>query len=225
MKNRNEWVRQPMVDKAASQFIAEGKSFGDITAYQVAKRLGCSPNSEIHKKFYDWQQRRQEEAGPLAIDVPSSAEAEFGAALSRLTVEANAVFVRSVRLVGGEMERAKALVLADAERRCKAAEAQKDEMLKCWSDTEAELSNALIKIEELENAAAEAQRREDHLTGRLQQRNFDWAAALGHTLRDVEPAGPADKPPEVLPPEPDTAVTASRASAGESSGERPVDAD
>jgi hypothetical protein len=85
MKNRNEWVRQPMVDKAANEFVAEGKQLGDITAYQVAKRLGCSPNSEIHKKFYDWQRRRQEEAGPSPVDVPSSAEAEFEAALNRLT--------------------------------------------------------------------------------------------------------------------------------------------
>jgi hypothetical protein len=223
MKNRNEWVRQPMVDKAANEFVAEGKQLGDITAYQVAKRLGCSPNSEIHKKFYDWQRRRQEEAGPSPVDVPSSAEAEFEAALNRLTVEAKVVFSRSVRLIGGEINRTKTLIVADAQHRCEVLEAQKAEMLEYWGKTEAALSTALNKIEEMEKTAAEAQRREDRLIGRLEQRNSEWAKSLGHTLRDAK-RWPANNPPEITPPERQPTVAPSRAATGGSSDARPVDA-
>jgi hypothetical protein len=106
VKDSSKWVRQPMVDKMADEIVAEGKfNLGTITGYQVADKLGCEPNSSVYSKFRDWRRRRQSEAGTATVEIPPEAEAEFRAILDRLTAEASGAFVRTVRLVGSDVDR------------------------------------------------------------------------------------------------------------------------
>ena len=186
MKESNEWIRQPMVDKAADEIVAaRGCTPAEVRPYQVAKHLGCEPNSSIYDKMRDWRHRRQDEAQAATIEVPPAAEAEFRATLDRLMAEAGDHFVRAVRMVGSALDRAAALRIADAERRRTEAEGDAAEVLDLCQKAEAELAAANIKIGVLEKELAVAQRREDNLRGRLEQREADatrLAAAERHDL-------------------------------------------
>lgn len=109
-----------------------------------------------------------------------------------MTGEAKAVFLRTIQQVGGEFERSKTLRVVDAERRRDAAEAETDKLVELWQKTEAELSDAVRKIEQLEQALVEGRISEAKLAGRLEQRNADWANTLRHPHHDAEQTAPAD---------------------------------
>lgn len=181
MKDSNGWVRQPMVDKAADEIVAaRGCTPAEITPYQVAKHLGCEPNGALYAKVRDWRRRRQDEMGLAAIDVPPGAETEFRKMLEQLTADATDHFVRTVRMVGSDLDRTAALRVADAERRRVEAEGETAEVLDLCQKAEADLAAATARIGVLEDALAQAQRREDILRGRLEQREAD-AAKTGTT--------------------------------------------
>lgn len=176
MKDSHEWVRQPMVDKAADEIVAvRGCAPAEVTPYQVARHLGCEPNGSVYAKVRDWRRRRSDEMGTAAIDMPAGAEADFRALLEQLTLQAVDHFVRTVRTVGGNLDRTAAMRVADAERRRVEAESETAEVLDLCQKAEAELSAATVRIGALENALAQAQRREDVLRGRLEQSQADAA--------------------------------------------------
>lgn len=176
MKDSHEWVRQPMVDKAADEIVAaRGCTPAEVTPYQVAKHLSCEPNGSLYAKVRDWRRRRQDEMGLAAIDMPAGAEADFRALLEQLTMQALDHFVRTVRLVGGDLDRTAAMRVADAERRRVEAESETAEVLDLCQKAEAELLATTVRIGALEDALAQAQRREDVLRGRLDQREADAA--------------------------------------------------
>lgn len=176
MKDSHEWVRQPMVDKAADEIVvARGCTPAEVTPYQVAKHLSCEPNGSLYAKVRDWRRRRQDEMGLAAIDMPAGAEADFRAMLEQLTMQAVDHFVRTVRLVGGDLDRTAAMRVADAERRRVEAESETAELLDLCQKAEVGLAAATVKIGTLEDALAQAQRREDVLRGRLDQREADAA--------------------------------------------------
>ena len=178
MKNSDAWVRQPMVDKAADEDIAaRGCTPAEVTPYQVARHLGCEPNGALYAKVRDWRRRRQDEMGLATIDMPAGAEGDFRAMLEQLTTQAVDHFVRTVRMVGGDLDRTAAMRIADAERRRVEAESETAEVLDLCQKAETDLAAATVRIGTLEDALAQAQRREDVLRGRLDQREAD---AAGH---------------------------------------------
>lgn len=165
-----------MVDKAADEVAAaRGCTPAEITPYSVARHLGCEPNSALYAKVRDWRRRRQDEIGLATIDMPAGAEAGFRAMLEQLTTQAVDHFVRTVRMVGGDLDRTAAMRVADAERRRVEAESETAEVLDLCQQAEAGLSAAAVRIDALEDALAQAQRREDVLRGRLEQREADAA--------------------------------------------------
>lgn len=192
MTSSKDWVRQPLVDKVADEFVAEGKfTIDTLTAYQVAVRIGCSANPSVYEKFRDWRaRRRQEQAASVTTEVPPEAEAEFDELLGRVTGEAKAIFRRTIQTVGNGMDRSKTPRVIDAERRRDTAEAETDKILELWKKTEADLSAALLRIEELEKTVAEGLLREERLKGRIEQRTVDWVTTLRHGQRDAEPPEP-----------------------------------
>lgn len=141
----------------------------------MAKHLGCEPNGALYAKVRDWRRRRQEELGLAAIDVPPGAESGFRAILDQLTADATDHFVRTIRLVGSDIDRSAALRVTDAERRRNEAQAETAEVLELCQRAEAALAAAMARIGALEQTLAEAQRREDVLRGRLEQREADAA--------------------------------------------------
>lgn len=191
MKNSSEWVRQPEVDQAADAILAEGKTtLETITAYQVGDRLDRSANPSMYAKFRDWRSRRRAEAEPIAVDVPPEAEANIRAIFMRLTDEGVDACLGAVRVVGGNLDRVAMLRIGDAERRADKAEAETADVVAIGEKIEEALSAATTRIDELEQLIANAQRREDRLTGRLEQREADLAAALkSRACIDTTPAG------------------------------------
>lgn len=165
-----------MVDKAADEIVAaRGCTPAEVTPYQVARHLGCEPNGSVYAKMRDWRRRRQDEMGLAAIDMPAGAETGFRALLEQLTTQAVDHFVRTVRTVGGDLDRTAAMRVADAERRRVEAESETAEVLDLCQQAEAGLAAATVRIGALEDALAQAQRREDVLRGRLDQREADAA--------------------------------------------------
>ncbi|WP_294392976.1 hypothetical protein [uncultured Sphingomonas sp.] len=162
------------VDKAADEVVAaRGCTPAEVTPYQVARHMACEPNGALYAKVRDWRRRWQDATGLAPIDVPAGAEAGFRAMLEQLTAQAIDHFVRTVRMVGGDLDRAAAMRVADAERRRVEAESETAEVLDLCQKAEVELAVATAKIGALEDALAQAQRREDVLHGRLGQREAD----------------------------------------------------
>ncbi|URW74839.1 hypothetical protein M9980_09695 [Sphingomonas donggukensis] len=179
MKNSSEWNRQPNVDQAADAILAGGKvTLDTITAYQVAARLGTAANPSLYAKFRDWRARCRAAAEPVTVDVPPEVEANIRAIFTRLTDDGVGACLGAVRVVGGSLDRVAMLRVGDAERRADRAEAETADVVAVGERIEAELNVATARIAELEQALADAQRREDRLTGRLDQREADLAAAL-----------------------------------------------
>ncbi|MDE1914895.1 MAG: hypothetical protein KGJ57_00080 [Sphingomonadales bacterium] len=187
MKESKEWVRQPMVDKAADEIVAtRGCAVTEVKPYQVAKHLGCEPNISLYAKVRDWRRRRLDEAGTADIEVSPAVEAGFRAILDRQNAEATDHFMQTVRQVGGDLNRAAMLRVANAERRCDEAETETAEVLELCQKAEEELADANVKITALAQALADAQRREDHLRGRLEQCQMD-AEAMGAAKPEEAP--------------------------------------
>jgi hypothetical protein len=178
MKPSSEWVRQPMVDEVADAIVAGGKvTLATITAYQVAAKLDCDANPSLYAKFRDWRARREAETAPATIDVPPEIEAGIRGIFDRLSGEGITACLDAVRTVGSNLDRVAMLRVTVAERRAEIAEAEVTTVLVLGEKAENELRAANIRIGELEQALAEAQRREDRLTGRLEQCEADLAAA------------------------------------------------
>lgn len=180
VKESNEWVRQQQVDKAADEILADRQcDVSEVKAYQVAKRLDCDANGAIHAKVRDWRHRRRAEMETAAIDIPPGFQAQFRGILDRMVMEAGDHFVRAVRSVGGDLDRSATLRVTDAERRRDEAEEETAEIVELCQKTEAKLADAHTRIAALEQALADAQRREDTLRGRLEQRQADAAVSAG----------------------------------------------
>ncbi len=194
----NEWKHQPDVDRAGDEILAEGKvTLDTITAYQVAGRLGRSANPVLYAKFRDWRARRQADAEPVTVDLPPEVEAEIRAIFDRLSTDGVNACLGAVRTVGSNLDRVAMLRVTFAERRADVAEAEVTTVLALGETAENERHAAMIRIGELEQALADAQRREDRLAGRLEQREVDLAAALqnrtrGDTSASTPPADSAD---------------------------------
>lgn len=196
MKPSSMWIRQPMVDEAGDAIVAEGKAtLATITAYQVAARLECDANPSLYAKFRDWRARREAEAAPATIDVPPEIEAGIRGIFDRLSGEGIAACLDAVRTVGSNLDRAAMMRVTVAERRAEVAEAEVTTVLALGEKAEADLRAAEVRIGKLEKAVAEGQRREDRLTGRLEQREADLAAALRHRAQDdTNTAAPSADP-------------------------------
>ncbi len=196
MKTKEDWALQPVVDEACDAIIAEGQTTLDtINAGQVAKRLGCSANPSVYAKFRDWRARRRAEAsaGNATVDVPPEVEAAIRGIFSRLSEDGVSACLSAVRTIGTSVDRAAQLHIAAADRRVEAAEAEVDTVLALGQQAETDLRAALIRIEELEQAVSDAQRREDRLAGRLEQVEASLAEALRYrSLRNPLAEGMGD---------------------------------
>lgn len=187
MKNSDDWATQDKVDEAADAIVAEkGCSISEVRGYRVAKALGCDPGGALYERVRDWRQRRKAEIGATVIEVPPVAEAAFRAFLERMAAEAMAAFIQTVRSVGADIDRAAALRAVDGQRRASQAEDELEEVVTLWRTVEAEVVSARAQIKHLEQALRDAQRREDRLLGRLEQRDadFDITAAKGEAKDD-----------------------------------------
>lgn len=195
MKESNEWVRQPMVDKAGDELMAQrGCDLSQITPYAVAKHLGCEPNGQLYKKVYDWRKRhlRQSCAGP--IEIPPAQAAEFRGAIDRFTADIYDQFTRVVGVIAGELDRTASQRVSDAEKHQSEAEAETAEVLELCADAEAKLAEAQAQIRAMSASLDEAQRREDRLLGRLEQLHASSAARGAITENVDSDRGGGDKP-------------------------------
>lgn len=177
MKNSDEWASQARVDEAADAIVAQtGCSISDVRGYRVAKALNCSAGGELYDRVRDWRGRRHAEAAVTMIEVPAAAETAFREFLERASAETMAMFIQTVRSVGTDLDRAATLRTADGDRRAAEAEKELGEVVKFWRAVETDLAAAQARIAALEQALRDAQRREDRLLGRLEQRGVDAAS-------------------------------------------------
>lgn len=226
MRDSKDWTRQPMVDEKADAMVAAGKhSVTEVTAYQIAKGFGCSANPALHEKVRDWRRRRLDQAAASAITVPPKLEEELGDALDRMTADVKAVFLGISERLRDDVERSLMPRVVDAERRRDAADAETDQVLELCRKMEADFSDAVLKIDVLEQAVLDGRLREERLAGRLEQRNADWATALRQGLRDAPqkvPSGGSDSVSQGADAMP---VTVTESVSNEPSGEAPVNAE
>lgn len=172
MKKSSDWVRQPGLDKMLDQLVEErGCTPAELIPYDAAKALDIEPSGEFYKKVRDWKQRRAAECDTPVMEVPPHVQAEFRKTVDRFADDAMNSFVHAVRLIGGDFNRTTMLRVAAAERRAEDARAEADSLLDQWTAAEAERDAAQIRAAELVHALADAQRREEALIVRLEERD------------------------------------------------------
>ena len=232
MKKSSDWVRQPGLDKKLDHLVEErGCTPAELIPYDAAKALDIEPSGEFYRKVRDWKQRRAAESDAPVMEVPPHVQAEFRETVDRFAAEAMSSFLRAVRGVGGDLDRVATLRITDAERRADEAQAEVNGLLDHWTAAEAQRDAALARIAELEQALADARRREEVATVRLEERD-----AL---LRALRPGTSDNGSAAIMPSVPhadrasvgddynrqvgDVAIDASSASAGQSVAD--VDAD
>ncbi|GGB23255.1 hypothetical protein GCM10011380_11190 [Sphingomonas metalli] len=232
MKKSSDWVRQPGLDKKLDHLVEErGCTPAELVPYDAAKALDIKPSGEFYRKVRDWKQRRAAENDAPVMEVPPHVQAEFRETVDRFAAEAMSSFLRAVRGVGGDLNRVATLRITDAEHRADEAQAEVNGLLDHWTAAEAQRDAALARIAELEQALADARRREEVATVRLEERD-----AL---LRALRPGTSDNGSAAIMPSVPvadrasvgdddnrqvgDVAIDASSASAGQSVAD--VDAD
>lgn len=172
MKKSSDWVRQPALDKMLDQLVEErGCTPAELIPYDAGQALGIQTSGEFYKKVRDWKQRRAAEHDAPVMEVPSHVQAEFRETVDRFAGEAMTSFLRAVRGVRGDLNRVATLRITDADRRADDAQAEVNGLLDHWTAAEAERDAAQARVAELEKALADAQRREDILAVRLEERD------------------------------------------------------
>ena len=199
MKESNEWVRQPKVDMAADEVVAErGCHPGEVKPYWVAKKLGVEQNGALSEKVFDWRRRRIAENATLTIAVPPQAEAAFREHFDQLGRDAVDIFRRTVGTIGSELDRAATLRINDAERRRDQAEIDRDDVLVLCRQAEEQRAGLEAQVADLRKQLDEARRANDRLLGRLEQRDRDAKSqAIQHT---VAPAPSDDRQGDIAEP-------------------------
>lgn len=188
MKDSSEWVRQSMVDKAAKDVIAaRGCTVAELKPYWVAKKLGVDPSGEIYDKVYDFQRRIEAECTASAVEVPVEAEAALRNGLEHFNAEVMAIFMRAVRSAGGAIDHAAGLRIADAEMRASRATSARVDVLALCRKAEADRDAAREQANQLRQELTEAQRREERLLGRIEQREIDATGGRAPDPDAVEP--------------------------------------
>lgn len=177
MTESEEWLRQDMVDTKADEVLAEREcAVEEVKPYWVGKKFGIKPNGAFCLKVYDWRRRRQAEADRPSIDVPPEVISELRESIARFNAELMASFMRTVRMIGGDIDRVAMLRVTDAERRRDQIDSDLVDMGDICQIAEAALADALARIAQLELKLDEARSREDRLVGRLEQREVDAGA-------------------------------------------------
>lgn len=189
MKKSSDWVRQPALDKMLDQLVEErGCTPAELIPYDAGQALGIETSGEFYKKVRDWKQRRAAEHDVPVMEVPPHVQADFRETVDRFAGEAMTSFLRAVRGVGGDLNRVATLRVADAERRAEDAQAEVNGLLDHWTAAEADRDAALARVAELEQAAADARRREEALTVRLDERDALLQALRPETTTNVTAA-------------------------------------
>lgn len=184
MKDSDKWLRTKELDKRLDQLVKErGCTPNELNIYDAAKVLKTEPNGYFYKRVREWQQRRASEADRRFIEVPEFAEAEFRQALDGFAGSAMDCFIRVVRSVGGDLDRAAALRVADAERRLGEALAEAEHLIDRWNETEENLYVFEAHCQRLEQELKESHDRELRLLGRLEQR--DGAEHIADADQDI----------------------------------------
>ncbi|WP_288338540.1 hypothetical protein [uncultured Sphingomonas sp.] len=232
MKKSSDWVRQPGLDKKLDHLVEErGCTPAELIPYDAAKALDIEPSGEFYRKVRDWKQRRAAESDAPVMEVPPHVQAEFRETVDRFAAEAMSSFLRAVRGVGGDLDRVATLRTTDAERRADEAQAEVNGLLDHWTAAEAQRDAALARIAELEQALADARRREEVATVRLEERDAllralrpgtsdNGSAAIMPSVPHADRASVGDDDNRQVG---DVAIDASSASAGQSVAD--VDAD
>lgn len=185
MKKSSDWLRQPSLDKKLDQLVQERDCTpAELIPYDAAKALDIEPSGEFYKKVRDWKQRRASESGAPVMEVPPHAHAAFRETVDRFADEAMGAFVRAVRTVGGDLDRAATLRITDAERRADKAQAEANGLLDHWATAETQRDAALARVADLEQMLGDARHREDVMSVRLEERDALLKALRFETARD-----------------------------------------
>lgn len=170
MAKSSDWQNQETIEQEAERCLEEGEAtLSTITAYQVAKRLGCSANPTIYKYFSAWKDRKKAEAAGPPIQIP----VEFERGLATLFDRFKADYLSSTTAMLGSAMRTlddSANLKVAEEQRARADEkAFSTDIFAQWEREAQEHDAARETIARLENELAECRAEKLRLEGRLEQ--------------------------------------------------------
>ncbi|GMN01656.1 hypothetical protein MTsPCn3_03860 [Erythrobacter sp. MTPC3] len=178
MKKSKNWVRQEDLDEKLDGFVEEmGGIPPGMKPNEIADRLGLTANGEFYRKFRDWKRRRDAEADLPALEIPEEARIELESVLAETHDLVMDQFVRVVRSVAGDIDRTATLRVRAAERRAADCEADTENVLERWNETERDLEVARERALSAEREAEKLRREVDRLRGQLDERARQLAEA------------------------------------------------
>lgn len=178
MKKSKDWVRQEDLDEKLDEFVEElGGIPPGMKPNEIADRLGLNANGDFYCKFRDWKRRRDAEADLPDLEIPEEARRELEGVLAETRELVIDHFVRVVRSVAGDIDRMATLRVKAAERRATESEADTENVLERWNDTERDLEVARERAVSADREAEKLRREVDRLRGQLDERARQLAEA------------------------------------------------
>jgi len=178
MKKSKDWVRQEDLDEKLDEFVEEmGGIPPGMKPNEIADRLGLTANGEFYRKFRDWKRRRDAKADLPDLAIPEQARTELEGVLAETRELVMDQFVRVVRSVAGDIDRTANLRVKGAERRATECEADTENVLERWNETERDLEFARKRALSAERDAEKLRREVDRLRGQLDERARQLAEA------------------------------------------------
>ena len=202
MKKMRDWVRQEDLDAKLDEFVEDtGQVPAGMTPNEVAEKLGVTANGKFYRQFRDWKHRRDAEAAMPPLDIPDEVRAELESVLSEANEQVMDQFARVVRAIAGDIDRSAALRVKDSERRAAEAEAETEDLLNRWTETEEALEAMRQRAADARKDSEEMRRVADRLLGQLDERGRLLAELEDRVRQQAGSEKDAAHPATPVPPE------------------------
>ncbi|WP_394648024.1 hypothetical protein [uncultured Sphingomonas sp.] len=169
MKKSEDWLRPNVLAEKLEKLVKSGQWKPDGCINQAAVLLGVKPNGLFYKNVKLWLAAGAERDAPPALEVPPEVRAAFESLFDRFTADGMNSLLNAFRDTVTVIHRDASLRIAMAEQRHTRSETEVNMLTDFWIEAGQERDAAKTQINQLRAQLDDARRREDRLTGRLEQ--------------------------------------------------------
>ncbi|WP_322965476.1 hypothetical protein [Sphingomonas fuzhouensis] len=169
MKKSKDWLRPNVVAGMMEGLVKSGRWKPGDSIFEAAVLLGVEPNGGFYRNVKLWLAAGAERAAPPALEVPPEVRAAFQGLFDRFTADGTKTLLGAFSDTVNTIHRDASLRIATAEERLNRSEAEVKMLMDRWIEAEQERDAAQSQSDQLKAQLDDARRREDRLTGRLEQ--------------------------------------------------------
>ncbi|OMJ32218.1 hypothetical protein BSZ14_09285 [Sphingomonas sp. Sph1(2015)] len=197
MKKSKDWLRPNVVAGMMEGLVKSGRWKPGDSIFEAAVLLGVEPNGGFYRNVKLWLAAGAERAAPPALEVPPEVRAAFQGLFDRFTTDGTKTLLGAFSDTVNTIHRDASLRIATAEERLNRSEAEVKMLMDRWIEAEQERDAAQSQSDQLKAQLDDARRREDRLTGRLEQLSFQSDKPAITKSGEVD-LGAGDQPPAAI---------------------------